>query len=60
MVKEFPAAWNDSLVSGYSVLYDKTLTVQKQLIWNVVVFFLFMSLQEKTSIFQPREEIGKG
>lgn len=63
MVKGCPAAWNDSLVSGYAVSYNKTLQFEIKhcssfgMLW---VFFLFMSLQNQTSRFQPGGEIRKG
>lgn len=42
MVKEFPAAWNDSPVSGHTVLYNKTLLFGSSSFgMNVVAFFLF-------------------
>lgn len=60
MVKGFPAAWNNNLVSGYTVLYNKTLQFGRSSFGMLWVFFLFMSLQAQTSRFQPGEEIRKG
>lgn len=58
VVRGFPAAWNDSVVSGYTVLYNKALQFGSSS-FGMFFSFLISVIAGPDLKFQPGEELRK-